>query len=130
MIREGQFVLFHFPQTSQLSGKLRPALVLRQVPGSHDDWLVCMVSTQLRHEISGVDEIIDVVDPDFGDTGLKNTSLIRVTRLAVVSGVCTSRVPSAISTRNALRASANVLPIGFSVFLESWKRDRRPNAVF
>ena len=35
MIREGQVVLFRFPQTDQVSGKLRPALVLRRLPGPH-----------------------------------------------------------------------------------------------
>lgn len=85
MIRDGQFVLFSFPQTDQVTGKLRPALILRRLPGAHDDWLVCMVTSQLRHEIPGVDEVIRDADPDFPDTGLKTTSLIRVSRIAVVS---------------------------------------------
>ena len=33
MIAEGQIVLFRFPQTDQEAGKLRPALVLRRLPG-------------------------------------------------------------------------------------------------
>ena len=86
MIHEGQIVLFTFPQTDQTAGKLRPALAVRSLPGSHDDWLVCMISSQLRHEVAGVDEVILETDSDFEETGLKNTSLIRVTRIAVVSG--------------------------------------------
>ena len=39
MIREGQIVLFRFPQTDRTSGKLRPALVIRKLPGQYDDWL-------------------------------------------------------------------------------------------
>lgn len=66
-------------------GKLRPALVLRALPGSQDDWLVCMISTQLRHEVPGVDEVIRDTDSDFPQTGLKVTSLVRVPRIAVVS---------------------------------------------
>jgi len=85
VIRAGQIVLFSFPQTDQIAGKLRPALVLRRLPGPYDDWLVCMLSSQLRHEVSGVDEVIHDTDSDFVDTGLKETSVIRVTRLAVVS---------------------------------------------
>lgn len=42
MIFEGQIVLFRFPQTDQTEGKLRPALVLRRLPGKFDDWLICM----------------------------------------------------------------------------------------
>jgi len=51
VIRAGQVVLFRFPQADQAAGKLRPALVLRQAPGRHNDWLVCMISLQLDAEI-------------------------------------------------------------------------------
>ena len=85
MIRSGQLALLSFPQTDQAVGRLRPTLVLRRLPGLYDDWLVCMISSQLRHEVSGVDEVVREADPDFADTGLKTTSVIRVTRIAVVS---------------------------------------------
>jgi mRNA interferase MazF len=85
MIRGGQLVLLAFPQTDQTVGRLRPALVLRRLPGRYDDWLVCMISSQLRHEVSGVDEVVREADSDFAGTGLKTTSVIRVTRVAVVS---------------------------------------------
>lgn len=85
MIQEGQIVLFSFPQTDQVAGRLRPALVLRSVPGVHDDWLICMVSTQLHQQVPELDEVIHETDSDFPQTGLKATSLIRVTRIAVVS---------------------------------------------
>jgi len=85
MIQEGQIVLFTFPQTDQLEGKLRPALVLRSLPGSHDDWLICMISTRLHQEVPELDEVVRESDPDFLLTGLKSASLIRATRLAVVS---------------------------------------------
>jgi mRNA interferase MazF len=85
MIAEGQIVLFRFPQTDQQSGKLRPALVIRKLPGQYEDWLISMVSSQISQEIPGFDEIISPEDPDFKDSGLKLTSLIRISRLAVVS---------------------------------------------
>jgi mRNA interferase MazF len=85
MIQKGQITLFAFPQTDQAIGKLRPALILRPLPGSHGDWLICMISSQLYHEVPEFDEIIRDTDSDFLQTGLKQTSLIRVTRLAVVS---------------------------------------------
>lgn len=85
MIRGGQLVLLFFPQTDQAVGTLRPTLVLRRLPGPYDDWLVCMISSRLRHEVSGLDEIVREIDPDFADTGLKTTSVIPVTRVAVVS---------------------------------------------
>jgi mRNA interferase MazF len=85
MIRSGQLVLFSFPQTDQAVGRLRPALVLRRLPGPYDGWLICMISSKLWHEIAGVDDVVREADPDFAETGLKVTSVVRVTRIAVVS---------------------------------------------
>ena len=58
MIRERQVILFRFPQTNQTTGKLRPALIIRKVPGPHADWLIYMISSQLSKEVEGFDEII------------------------------------------------------------------------
>jgi len=85
MIAEGQIVLFRFPQTDQQTGKLRPALIIRKLPGQYDDWLICVISSQLSQEIPGFDEIITSDDPDFSDSGLKLSSLVRIGRLAVVN---------------------------------------------
>jgi len=85
MIAEGQVVLFRFPQTDQKPGTLRPALVVRKLPGRHEDWLVCMISSELSQEIPGFDEIITQNDLDFKDSGLRLSSLIRIGRLAVVN---------------------------------------------
>jgi hypothetical protein len=71
MIAEGQVVLFRFSQTDQTEGKLRPALILRQLPGQYDDWLICMISSQLHQEIPDLDEIITPDDSDFKQSGLK-----------------------------------------------------------
>lgn len=85
MIREGQIAVFAFPQTDQSVGKLRPALVVRRLPGEYNDWLICMISTQLSRLISGFDDVIADKDPDFAQSGLKASSLIRISRLAVVN---------------------------------------------
>jgi mRNA interferase MazF len=85
VILEGQIVLFAFPQTDQATGRFRPALVLRGLPGSHGDWLVCMISSRIHQQLPGIDEVVFDSDPDYAQSGLKVTSLIRSTRLAVVS---------------------------------------------
>ncbi|MBI5902854.1 MAG: type II toxin-antitoxin system PemK/MazF family toxin [Deltaproteobacteria bacterium] len=85
MIQEGQITLFKFPQTDQTLGKLRPALVLRKIPGPYDDWLICMVSSQLSQELPEFDVVVYANDPDFEQSGLKTSSVIRVFRLAVVN---------------------------------------------
>ena len=86
MKEAGQVVVFRFPQTDLEEGKLRPALLLGKLPGEYDDWLICMISSQTRQYLSGFDEIVQEADDDFGASGLKVTSVIRVGRLAVVSG--------------------------------------------
>ena len=86
MKEAGQVVVFRFPQTDLEEGKLRPALLLGKLPGNYDDWLICMISSQTRQYIEGFDELVQESANDFGESGLKVTSVIRVGRLAVVSG--------------------------------------------
>jgi mRNA interferase MazF len=45
-----------------------------------------VISSQTRHYIAGFDEIVQASDDDFGESGLKVESVIRVGCLAVVSG--------------------------------------------
>lgn len=85
MKKSGQIVLFQFPQTDLASGKQRPALLLGKLPGSYDDWLICMISSQIHQYIQDFDEIVDKNDADFTQSGLKTSSVIRVGRLAVVA---------------------------------------------
>lgn len=82
----GQVVVFRFPQTDLEEGKLRPGLLLGKLPGNYDDWLICMISSKTRQCVEGFDEIVQESDKDFSESGLKVPSLIRVGRLAVVSG--------------------------------------------
>jgi len=83
VIAEGDIVLFRFPLTDLRMGKLRPALLLKHVPSGFDDWLVCMISTQLHQQIPGLDLVITPADADFAGSGLKCESLFRLSRLAV-----------------------------------------------
>jgi len=103
MISEGQIVLFKFPQTDQTIGKLRPALVLRRMPGQHNDWLICMISSNLDQKIPDFDEIISPNDLDFRESGLKVPSLIRIGRLAVVDGDILIGKLGQIDTQRLLR---------------------------
>ncbi|MBW1940971.1 MAG: type II toxin-antitoxin system PemK/MazF family toxin [Deltaproteobacteria bacterium] len=65
---------------------LSPFLVIRQLPGQYDDWLICMISSQLYQRIPGFDEVITSDDSDFKQSGLKLPSVIRISRIAVVEG--------------------------------------------
>ena len=85
MIQEALVVLFNFPQADLNNGKPRPALTLKKIPGKYNDWLICMISTRLHQYIEGLDSIISPKDEDFSQSGLKAESVIRVSRLAIVS---------------------------------------------
>lgn len=85
MVQKGQITLFRFPQTDQIPGKLRPALVLHKLPGPYNDVLICMVSSQLSQEVQEFDVVIYESEPDFKQSGLKVSSVLRISRLAVVN---------------------------------------------
>ena len=93
MRQAGQLALLRFPDTSLQEGKLRPVLLLGKLPGEYDDWLICLVSTQLRHFVREFDEIVGEDAPDFAESGLKAPSVIRLGRRAGVEG---SALPGAI----------------------------------
>jgi mRNA interferase MazF len=86
MKHAGQIVLTPFPYTDLTGAKLRPVLLLRQASQRFDDWLVCMVSSQLQQAETGLDELIGANDADYVGTGLKGPSVLRLSRLAVVDG--------------------------------------------
>ena len=108
MIHEGQVVLFRFPQTDRNAGKLRPALVLRKLPGSYDDWMICMISSQLSQCIAGFDEVISGGDPDYSSSGLKTASVARISRLAVVDKAILCGAIGEISAGRLARIKANL----------------------
>jgi mRNA interferase MazF len=55
-MKQGDIILTPVPQAD---GRLknRPAIVLREMP-PYGDFLICGVSSQLHHYVSGFDEII------------------------------------------------------------------------
>lgn len=85
MKHAGQVCLFRFPHTDLKTGKRRPALLVARLPGPFDDWLVCMISSQVSQAIDGFDEILYRDETDFAQSGLKTDSVIRIARLALVT---------------------------------------------
>jgi mRNA interferase MazF len=81
-MKESEIVTAVFPQ-SDGTLKRRPALILREMPPFRD-FLICGISTQLRQEVKGFDEIILQTDKDFADSGLDSDSLIRLGFLLVL----------------------------------------------
>ena len=80
-MKEGDVILVPLPQVDG-QRKPRPAVLLRILP-PFGDFLVCGVSSQLRQEVRGLDELILRTDKDFAASGLQMDSLIRVGFLAI-----------------------------------------------
>lgn len=81
-MKEGDVVLTPLPQADGRT-KNRPVVVLRAMP-PHGDLLVCGVSTRLRQEVAGFDEVVRQQDADYSASGLKAPSLIRLGFLGVL----------------------------------------------
>ena len=71
MKRAGQIALTPFPYTDLSGAKLRPVLLLRRASVRFDDWLVCMVSSQLHQSDPQLDEPMLPAESGFAATGLK-----------------------------------------------------------
>jgi len=82
--KPGDISPVRFPRANLQRGKYRPVLLLSKMPGHFDDWLICAITSQLRHEVKDWDERIDKADDDFKSSGLKVPSLIRIGKLATV----------------------------------------------
>lgn len=69
-------------ETFDGGSKIRPVILLDTIP-PYGDFLVCAVSSQLRLEVPGLDEVISPNDEDFVSSGLRVQSLVRTGQLAV-----------------------------------------------
>ncbi len=78
-MKEGDIGLAALPQ-SDGQIKLRPVLLLKSLP-PFGDFIVCGISTQLRHEQKDMDKIL-LPNPE---NRLKQTSLVRLTYLHTLS---------------------------------------------
>ena len=109
-MKEGEIGLVEMPQQDGNS-KLRPVCILKQLPG-YNDFLVCGISTQLHQLIKNFDELIDENSSHFNQTGLRQTSIIRLGFLAVIPK---HKIPGSIGRvdtalhKNLLERLANYL---------------------
>lgn len=86
MKRQGQVVILNFPLTDLSIGKLYPAVLISKVQNEFDDWLICMIFAKIEKGIDKFDEFLNKNSDDFKLSGLLSDSVIRISRLAVVSG--------------------------------------------
>jgi mRNA interferase MazF len=81
-MQEGDIALAAIPQ-ADAQQKIRPVVLLRRMPG-RGDFLVAGISTQLQEQISGFDQPLFVGDHDFAQTGLTQSSVVRLGFLGLV----------------------------------------------
>jgi 3-deoxy-manno-octulosonate cytidylyltransferase (CMP-KDO synthetase) len=93
--------------------KRRPALILRELK-PFGDFLVCGISTQIRHYAPGFDEVIRKSDADFAESGLSGESLVRLGFLTSVpqaqAAGYVGRISAARLNRLQARLSAALQP--------------------
>ena len=85
MPRRGDVVLARFPFTDRTGAKLRPVLVLAEIPGPYRDFIVLFISSQLNQAVPGLDVVLDATHPAFPRSGLKVASVFRIAKVASLS---------------------------------------------
>jgi mRNA interferase MazF len=80
-MKSGDVVLIRLPQMAGGPPKLRPALVLAQLPGPFQSVLICGISTRLRELQADWDDPIGPSDDDYAFSGLHQRSAIRLSYL-------------------------------------------------
>ena len=96
----GEIVLIPLPQAGGRSTKLRPALVLSELPGPFQNLLICGVSTQVYPLVADWDELVKTSDPDFGNSGLHRESAIR---LSYIYAAASSEIAGTIGRIDSAR---------------------------
>lgn len=86
MKEAGHIALMPFPFTDFSYSKRRPVFLVRKLDQGWDDWLVCMISSQLHQCHEELDWVVQEIDQEFPETGLKTASVFRLSRLAVIDG--------------------------------------------
>lgn len=81
-MKPGDIVLTIIPQDDQQ--KIRPVLILKILP-KYNDFLVCAVSSQMHQHIPGFDLLLETIHPAFTASGLRASSVFRLSNLAVLS---------------------------------------------
>ncbi|MGH7966834.1 MAG: type II toxin-antitoxin system PemK/MazF family toxin [Candidatus Binatia bacterium] len=83
-MKRGTVVLAPFPFTDLSGRKVRPALVVSRSDRSGRDAVLAFITTHRGHTLLMTDLLIEDSHPDFGQTGLKRSSVIKLDKLVTV----------------------------------------------
>lgn len=84
-MQKGKIVLVPFPFDDLSDIKVRPAVILTEPIGEYKHVVLAFISSQVPANPFDSDIIIDAQDPDFGETGLRVSSVLRLHRLLSVT---------------------------------------------
>jgi mRNA interferase MazF len=82
---KGKIVLVPFPFDDLSANKVRPAVCLTNPIGSHRHVVVAFISSQMPADPIATDVVLDVRRSDFGATGLRVPSVLRLHRLVTLT---------------------------------------------
>jgi mRNA interferase MazF len=80
-VKPGDVILIPLAELGGANVKLRPALVLADLPGPYQGLLICGISTQMQFLQTNWDELVQSGDSDFAASGLRRPSVIRLSYL-------------------------------------------------
>jgi mRNA interferase MazF len=82
---KGRIVLVPFPFDDMTASKVRPAVCLTDPIGPHRHVVVAFVSSQMPVNIAATDVVLDPQRKDFGATGLRVASVLRLHRMVTLT---------------------------------------------
>lgn len=82
---KGRIVLVPFPFDDMTASKVRPAVCLTDPIGRHRQVVVAFVSSQMPVDLATTDVVLDPQREDFGATGLRVVSVLRLHRLVTLT---------------------------------------------
>jgi mRNA interferase MazF len=88
---KGRIVLVPFPFDDMTASKLRPAVCLTDPIGLHRHVVMAFISSQMPLDIGTTDVVPDPRRMDFGLTGLRVASVLRLHRLVTLTAALIRR---------------------------------------
>jgi mRNA interferase MazF len=81
LMMKGKIVLVRFPFDDLSATKVRPALCLTNPVGAHNHIVLAFITSKTPPYLMETDIVLDGNHPDFGITGLKKLSTLRLAHL-------------------------------------------------
>lgn len=111
-MKKGNIVLIKYPFTDLTSTKVRPAIVVSSngfTNQGQDAIFVCISSRTTNTQPS--DLVFSVSDPEFPNSGLKKSSLIKVGKIVCLSKVLTSRLLGEVGPNTMVKMREKLISI-------------------